>query len=304
MNDRSRHRGYVLLVALALTALAAVVVVGLSRVAMERIVYARQAAEDLQRKWGVVSCRAALLPYAEQLLSAADVRVNPKDGPVVVQAETIELGRMRFDLRIGDEQAKVNVNAMLQTRSPSDADRDLGRLLSGSGVGGRVRLIEQDANPWSIGSFGQVFPGMHPADLLGEGSEHMPAKPPAVDRITCWGSGKLNVRRASAEALEELLAPELSAVRIAPAVELRQQMRDQARQQQDEQPPQELSVDQFLQTVQAEAEQEKVLRGMLTDRSRCWSLWVTVRSPSRSWRWLMVREILGRQTERVTAFQW
>ena len=68
---RSPHarRGYVLLLVLFVLALAAAAMAGVCRMSLEKAVQAGRAEADLRRRWAVVSCRAVLLPKAEDLVA-------------------------------------------------------------------------------------------------------------------------------------------------------------------------------------------------------------------------------------------
>src|SRR5437879_12169407 len=72
-GDETRG-GYVLVVTLGLLILAASVMVAVSRAAMGHSAAARSAAEELRRRWAVVSCRSAVLPYAESILATAEAQ--------------------------------------------------------------------------------------------------------------------------------------------------------------------------------------------------------------------------------------
>jgi hypothetical protein len=71
MTGRS-SRGYVLVMVLGLLVLSTTLLVGVSRLAVRAAVGARQAEDDLQRRWGVASSRKAVLPHAEAILSGLE----------------------------------------------------------------------------------------------------------------------------------------------------------------------------------------------------------------------------------------
>src|SRR3954467_10927434 len=104
------RRGYVLILALGLLALAATLLVGVARASLRHAVEAREAVDGLQRRIGVVSCQAAILPHAQDLL----IRQEQRRKAVVASLHTsVTLGGQRFELTVADEQAKANVNALL-----------------------------------------------------------------------------------------------------------------------------------------------------------------------------------------------
>ena len=90
----SRSRGYVLVMTLALLVLCATMLVTVSRASMRHALAARSAQEDLQRRWGALSCRKAVLQNAEALLSAAEARHKK---PIPVLATAVRLGDVEFE---------------------------------------------------------------------------------------------------------------------------------------------------------------------------------------------------------------
>src|SRR6476660_8633708 len=100
MRVRRNHRhprGYVLLLTLMLLAVAAAALAGACRGALQKALLATRAQEDLQRRWGVLSCRAALLPKAERVLAVSVDHAS---------AETqfdVTLGGQAMTLVFGDE---------------------------------------------------------------------------------------------------------------------------------------------------------------------------------------------------------
>src|SRR3982750_969566 len=106
-----RRGGYVLILTLALLVLAATLMVAVARAAGDHAMLARQEQAGLQRRWGAVSCRAALLPSADQILVRAELQAHR---PVPIHRARLQLGAQTFDVAIGDEQAKTNVNALIQ----------------------------------------------------------------------------------------------------------------------------------------------------------------------------------------------
>src|SRR5947207_2859332 len=104
MQRRVRpSRGYVLVMALVLLALAATLMTGIARAAITHASEARQAQDELQRRWGSASCRNVALPYAEKILAGLEIR---RRRPVPVHRTSIRLGNQIFDLILSDEQAK------------------------------------------------------------------------------------------------------------------------------------------------------------------------------------------------------
>ncbi|QOV90975.1 hypothetical protein [Humisphaera borealis] len=225
---RSRHqrRGYILVVTLGVLVLAATLLVGIGRSSMRHAVDARAARDDLQRRWGEVSCRQAILPIAEQLLDAREQR-DGKATPVLTT--TLRLGGQTFELTIADEQAKADINAMLAEVEVQTVESRVRRALSGYGLADKVRLRPEvgtmvpgaaaaATTPPPIGSYGQVFDGISPDRWLRPPAGGGPA---VADLMTCWGGGRINIRRASEPALRLAASPPLTTLEISRLIELR-----------------------------------------------------------------------------------
>src|SRR4051812_5359020 len=112
-----QSRGYVLLLTLLMLAVAAAALAGACRTALRKAVLAARAQEDLQRRWGVVSCRAALLPKAERVLASSPDRTAAE------ARLDVTLGGRPITLVFGDEQAKANVSLLYALGKRDGADR-------------------------------------------------------------------------------------------------------------------------------------------------------------------------------------
>ncbi|MDB5290920.1 MAG: hypothetical protein JWL69_2161 [Phycisphaerales bacterium] len=232
---RRRHRGYVLVVTLALLVLTASLLVGVSRAAFRHVIESHDAADSLQRRWAVISCRSAVLPYGEQVLAGIEDRQNR---PAAAYRATVKLGNQTCDLIISDEQAKANVNALLDRYDDAEVRSLLQRSLAGTGLAGRVRVrsavvpenpakapagsatrpaTEPAALPQAISGLGQIFDATPPGDLVAERY----GKRAATDLVTCWGSGQLNIRRARAEVLALSAGRGLSDMQISRLIRAR-----------------------------------------------------------------------------------
>ena len=104
------RQGYVLLMTLALLVMSSTLLVTVGRIAVSHAASASVAQETLQRKWGTITCRNAVLPFAEPILLHVEADANV---PMPQLRVKIHLTDQEFNLIIGDEQAKANVNAML-----------------------------------------------------------------------------------------------------------------------------------------------------------------------------------------------
>ncbi len=136
-HPRPRRRGYVLVVTLALLILASTLLVAVGRAAIRHASAARSAEQDLQRRWGLASCRRAVLPYTEEILLANEPARRKNLARLDV---SLRLGNQTFELIVSDEQAKANINAILDEAELTRTESRLRQSLAGSGLINNVRL--------------------------------------------------------------------------------------------------------------------------------------------------------------------
>jgi len=225
---------------------------------------------DLQRRWAQRTLEAGCLPRAEAILR----RHKPEDGPVPPSVwTTLDLGDVAFDVVVSDEQAKVNVNRLA-------AERD-GRALVRASItrlsDGRwplqilLRPVVQETGairspPLRYASLEQVFASASPTDLLGDEA----ARRGPSERVTCWGNGRVHVRRADRTVLREALGAALSEHQLARLIALREEMP-------------EAGLETLLTELELEEDVQAAVRDRLTEVSACHSLWLVVRGRTRRW---------------------
>jgi hypothetical protein len=255
----------VLLLTLVLIALATAGTAGVVRLGLRQALAASSAERDLQRRWAVTSARAAVLPAAEDVLANAEVRGGQA---VRTTASTVVLSGQRVTLVVADEQAKVNVNALLAREGRAGAERLVRGLVrsADSTVPLQLSPAPGDREGPAVISFEQVFPGAGPSELAGQ---------PATADVTCWGDGKLNVRRASRDALRTAVGTALDLSQVESLLDAR---RKDPR----------LPVAELLAQLSLTDEQWQAAGELLTDKSACHSLWVVVETDQRAWHSLFV----------------
>ena len=282
-----RSRGYILPMALSLIAMAAIVLAQVCRQTMRQSLAASQDARELQVRWGMRSCQATFLPQAEAILAAGEKAAHQPLPSVQTQ---VQLGGCRFELLVADETAKANLNTLYRRHdltAVEEAARSAARS-SNSSVQVRLRPMNRDLSPAlgeklppAFGSFGQVFDEAAVASPLAIRS--------AAGDLTCWGGGKLNWRRASAAALEQVLHGNRQAAdRI---VSLRQAAASGT--------PLTLAA-----ALQLAPELKKTANLWFTEKSDAQSLWITCGDPSHPAAWLAVRETHSNGRSQVTNFSW
>jgi len=295
MRKSSTQPGYVLLMALVLILLAGVALAGLARRSLVRAVEVEGTLEDLQRRWAVTTCRATLLGRTEKLIDRAE-RGKAKDGspsetylnsPMPELHIACTLAGIDYELVFTDEQTKLNLNELLDQEGRASLRSILVRLIERSGAG---RSTNVHLRPLTFGTgaarsttglppfggYGQIFDDARPQDLLGT-EDH----PGLAVAVTCWGDGRINLRRASPAVLEQVCGTCIEKDAIAALLAAR-----------DRDPYRALSA-LLTEVDEIDDHQRTTLSQRLTDRSTCHGLWVIVRQPQRSFYTLAIAVTCG-----------
>jgi hypothetical protein len=281
---------------LALLLVCALCLTGLARRSLESGEQVATAQTDLQRRWGVLSCVRTYLPLAQDLLEGesaklpAEARTWPM--PSSVAAE-FDLGELHFSVLLADEDAKVNLNAVC--RDDSDGPRTAASIVeqSAAGVDGLAVNVqplptESVVNRASVAfrSWGQVFES---TDSAGPG-EFAARLRDATRAITCWGSGRLNIQRASDEAIRLVCSNKVAPDIVGKLIARRRE-------------PGVTGLAGVISQLGLRAADRGTLERLLTDHSSRYSLWILVQSPRRSWATLTVGSGSSAQTAHET-FTW
>jgi hypothetical protein len=301
-------------VTLGLLVLAATLLVGIGRASIAHALAARTEQADLQRRWGEVSCRNAVLPYADNILA---IHERMRNRPVPVMRVALDLGGQRFTLILSDEQAKANVNSLLERTDKSRAESRIRDAVAGSGLGNSVTLRPEPLPPrqatsqptayagppqWITG-FGQIFNNVLP-DRLIAGAGVRPA-----EQLTCWGNGGINVMRVSDAALRLAATPQMSGVEVGRLIDARNaafEPRARARLitpgVNGATPAGADAVTALLAGAHVDPKARRAIG--FSARSTCFSLWVITQDPRRTWYRLYVIEDSDAKQPRVQAFAW
>jgi len=317
MTGRS-SRGYVLVMVLGLLVLSTTLLVGVSRLAVRAAVGARQAEDDLQRRWGVASCRKAVLPHVEAILSGLE---QERRRPAPNYAVEVRLGAMTFDMIVSDEQAKANVNAILSEADLALAETRIRQALSGSGMANHIKLRAtiggllqpirgnattrpaatqplSNASALAVGAWGQVFDVASPVQLL----RATPGGRSPLDVLTCWGTGAINIRRASDTALALAAGRSVSGVEVNRLIEARDKLFERRTEGAFDQSP----ADRLRELMTQAAGESLKNKGNLglAESSTCHSLWVVSRNGRRDGYDLFVSDEADAKRPAVWSFSW
>lgn len=215
--DRS---GYVLLVVIAVSIVTVTVLSKLATASLQKGLEAADAERMLQKRWGAITIEEAVLNRAEKRFALQEeeaVRIGRMPPPATLR-DAITMGGVTYDILLGDEDAKLNLNTVYHNGGATKTQDAIESVL---GVGGRpvLRLLpavkpqslsreslqltaSEDSEdsiptvPKAFRSWGEV---MDLAKLQRQAGPR--ALPMLAKDMTCWGNGQLNLRRATDPAI-------------------------------------------------------------------------------------------------------
>ncbi len=291
-KHRVRQRsGYVLIMTLVMITIAALSLAGLARKSLLLASESIAAQRELQRYWGANSCRRLLLDQAEVIFENLETPhiegELPWPAPSQLSA-SVTLAGMTYRLWLFDEDAKLNLNT-LTARLPQQRRPILGQL-----IGHQNPLqLTPDTSPtakqqkrWFL-SWGQMVD----ITQIGSGGA-IDSLMELATELTCWGSGKLNIRRVSDQTLL-LVAGKLVNQQVAQKLlEARTEATD-------------IDSKEVLKSLALKRRNVLALRAWFTDRSSCYSLWLELDDGQRRWYHQWVQGDRASATSNsVLSFRW
>lgn len=239
-NPRSSRRGYVLLVVLAVGILLTTVLAALAKTSLRRALAAVDTQRRLQQRWGSETLQQAILRRAPKVFEERDeelAKIDPNFVPPTALRDVLTLGGVTYDLVLGDEDAKLNLNAIYRSGgtkatesalkaflgrdivdvlrlSPAVDEQSLARARqTGSFAAGTFSGTENPDEPAAameqinaFRSWGEVFDLSALSVVFGNDA----ALPNVTTQITCWGGGQINFRRASKESFAAIVSSVVS----------------------------------------------------------------------------------------------
>jgi hypothetical protein len=269
----------VLVMVLVLLAVAAFSLAGIARRSLQAAEEAATAQADLQRHWGVLSALRLYLPSAEILLEGEAKKMSLQSQgwplPPCISSE-FALHGLQFSVLLADEDAKVNLNAVFRqgTDGASQVAAVVGQMGGTDGTALSLQPIADagtQRDPMVFRSWGQVF-DLSQDTSAGEAAGRLKDQ---TREITCWGSGRLNIRRASDQAVRLVCQDKLGPDVVGKVLSLRRE-------------PGIKSLDDLLARMALRIEDRSLLERRLTDRSTRHSIWVLVRDQKRVWATLAI----------------
>lgn len=291
----SQRDGFVLVMVLVLITVVALSVGGFARKSLELAQEVASAQESLERRWGTISCQRVFLAQAEDLLERAVPKVDAKDVswplPWAVEGE-FTLGNLKYTVMLSDEDAKVNLNALAR-RGPNQKNQLAAIVRRSTGSSGLVTILRVPAanersRPEALfRSWGQVF------DLTGFSTPAEIAERlcPATVGITCWGGGRLNLRRAPDDSIRSVCEGEVSGEALRKLLAARREEGIE-------------NLDTLLGGLDFKAKDLMALRRLTTDVSNCHALWLTAHGTRRDWVTLSIDKPGQGSTSTRETFTW
>ncbi len=290
VTHRQTPKGYILLTVIAVSVLVVTALGTLARLSLRRGLEAADAERALQQRWGAITIERTLLRQAPQVFQRQeDLLAEAAPGsptPTTIRA-ILRLRDVTFDILLGDEDAKMNLNAIYHFGGPNRTDQSISQMGDPTvGLAKRLlpavppmrleretkRLLAGDAEadedenekpllPDAFRSWGEVF------DLgaLDAGLARDASLPNLTGGMTLWGNGQLNFRRASDEAI---LAIARLVVQDGAARRIVQRYR--------ESPTATLAV--LLQTEVTSEPDRQRLRELMSESSTNFSIWIDASS--------------------------
>lgn len=284
-SHRATRRGFVLLMAVFLIALAGVLMVGIARHNLTVTAEAQEAVHDLQRRWGAILLARAIMADPEPLIVGC-LAARESFEPVLPIRETVQLGGIGFQVILDDENRKLNINRLRVFSGPQQLVETL-RQLGGAGAHIELRPVQDPVlgiRPFD--SWGHVLK-ITPSDNVREILQQIE---PFSAWATCWGNGQVNIRRCSDDVLHHLVTLAAGPITANRVIALRRSE------------PQ-LEVAQLLTSLAVEPRKRALLKGWLADDSHCYSLWI-LGGDERGSLDFYVGESSGSESTQIKSFQW
>lgn len=223
---RRQQSGYVLLVVIATSVLVITVLSTLANVSLRRGLQAADVQRALQTRWGAITLERTMseaMPKLFELREKAAIEAGQTTPPPPAIRAAITFGGVTYDMLLGDEDAKLNVNTIYHRGGAGRAEQIISRAM-GPMVPGTIRLVpavdamnvareqtalssrddsdaeDEDAEPAAPNAFrswGEVFN----LAMIEQQTGSTAALPNVTTGVTLWGNQTLNIRRASDEAI-------------------------------------------------------------------------------------------------------
>ena len=289
-QQRRSRKGFVLMMVLVAIIVVGVAMTTTARRSLHASLSAIETQQSMQRRWGMHSCQRTLLSAAAGLFEVSDLKTRKQRGkqaafPAIIE-DRVSLGGQTFDLLIGDEDAKANLNAIYDAGGRRECEQALKRLLGAfesrairlrpvrdstskitakrtSDRGSKLDKVKTEANSSvdrvlpALRSWGEVFDLVQVNQLGGDDRQLATM----TRKLSLYGTGRLNLFRATDETL---LAVCNAVVQEGLSKRILSKVRETSLGE----------VGLILERTVTNAEDKKALQALLGSTSSSYSLWI------------------------------
>lgn len=292
MRAHREQRGFVLLMVLVILTMAGVLLATSARRSAEASLNTHARIRELQAKWAQRSISDFFMQSPEAVLTAAGGYKSPAPSSLETR---LDLCDHEYRIILCDEQTKVNVNALVAGRNRIEAESDIRELTAASRGALPVNLQPGMTIPNLLTAYPQRYTTYEQVFRYDHVGEFMPATG-LIDSptryVTCWGSGRINLRKCNTPVLN-----------IASRRVLTHSERTTIKDYVDEYP--DSTLEEILAAAIEDPKKRKQAARLLTGRSNCHSLWIIRKGMTRNWYNLIVQQQADAECdEQQWTFEW
>lgn len=258
----ANRRGFVLFAVLALLTLTVVIFSQFARQSFKTATQARQQERHLQDRWATWSLANGCLAKADRILASTNTANSTEKA---FQTVSIQLGAHQYTVAINDLDSAVNLNTLSRNAGMTGVRRAIQKAttkLPGTRFAIQLPRTRSVGNPIVMDSWGQVFASTQQAS-----NQMATAIPVLQQSVTCWGSGKLNINRASDENIRLLGSSLGRSGLFGRIIEERNTTES-------------VNLKQVIESAASSAKDTQLLQVTLGNRSTSWSVLITSDSGS------------------------
>ncbi|MEM8670552.1 MAG: hypothetical protein AAGG48_23705 [Planctomycetota bacterium] len=287
---RRNRRAVVLLMTLAMIALASLAMTRIANHSMETVRRGLMAQKDVQQRWTQRTCREVLLERAEELFEIQDEQILQRGAGWPLESTldlNIQLGGESLKVMLRDEQSSANLN-WLHSQKPQQLPTIVAQAALASYAPIRLRPLDTSSPQHSRAfvSWGQVidFNRLDPEDSLLDSID------PLNETFTCWGKPRLNLKRASDDAIRLIAASCLDPVQIGGLLQTRRGFDGE--------------LETLWRMLEIHRTKQLQLNRLFGTDSECYSLWLIRPTADRDRSTLMVSDTRARSDRSALIWHW
>lgn len=306
MNTSSRHpghsQGFALILTLVLLVIAATVFASVARVSYSKAIEVSHYERKLQQQWLIRSAQASVLDQAQSIFQnekspdrEQGITLNiptPRSDKHIIEIN-FEIAGNQIKLHLQDEQAKANLNTLLKDSKRQAVILKVRPILLNQQFVTQSQLhfdlrpvVDKHAlkDVPKIGSLGQIFSipeNVRPDDLR-----------LMTKHVTSYGSGKLNIKRASPQPAQLMLDGIISPTLIHKLTQASPQSET-------------TSIEYLLKNAALSRQEQQKVKDRIVTQSTCYSLWITMASEREQWsHWVVKDQPSSKATAQYLHWSW